>query len=84
MMLEVENAKYISDYKIYVRFNNHTEMILNLESYLDGEIYEPLKDIEYFKKFKIELNTISWINGADFAPEFLMQIGEPILAKQDV
>jgi Protein of unknown function (DUF2442) len=84
MMLEVENAKYISDYKIYVRFNNHTEMILNLEPYLDGEIYEPLKDIEYFKKFKIELNTISWENGADFAPEFLIQIGEPILAKQDV
>ncbi len=78
MMLEVENAKYISDYKIYVRFNNHTEMILNLEPYLDGEIYKPLKVIEYFKKFKIELNTISWINGADFAPEFLMQVGKHV------
>ena len=76
MMLEVENAKYISDYKIYVRFNNHTEMILNLGPHLDGEIYKPFKDIKYFKKFKIELNTISWENGADFAPEFLIHIGE--------
>ncbi|MBK8625498.1 MAG: DUF2442 domain-containing protein [Saprospiraceae bacterium] len=76
MILEVVNAKYISDYKVYVRFNNHAEMILNLEPHLDGEIYQPLKDINYFKKFKIELNTISWENGADFAPEFLMQISE--------
>jgi hypothetical protein len=84
MILEVVNAKYISDYKIYVRFNNHAEMILNLEPHLDGEIYQPLKDINYFKKFKIDLNTISWENGADFAPEFLMQIGELVEFEQIV
>jgi len=75
-MLEVRTAKYISDYKIYVRFNNDTEMVLNLEPHLDGEIYEPLKDKQYFKNFRVELNTISWENGADFAPEFLIKIGE--------
>ena len=74
-MLEVTNAKYLGDYKIFVEFNNHTNRILNLEQYLEGEIYEPLRDIEYFKKFKIELNTIGWENGADFAPEFLLAIG---------
>jgi hypothetical protein len=40
---------------------------------LKGEIFQPLKDVEYFKKFTVhpELHTLAWPNGADFAPEFL-------------
>ena len=36
------------------------------------------KNIEYFKKVKVdeETETISWENGADFSPEFLYEIGK--------
>ena len=36
-------------------------------------MFEPLKDLEYFRSFRLEpeLGTVSWPNGADFAPEFL-------------
>ncbi|NEW82462.1 MAG: DUF2442 domain-containing protein [Mariniphaga sp.] len=34
-----------------------------------------LRDIEYFKNFEIRLNTITWDNEVDFAPEFLLELG---------
>ena len=39
--------------------------------------FEPLKNIEYFKKVKVdeEIETICWENGADFSPEYLYEIG---------
>jgi hypothetical protein len=56
-------------------FNNGETKIVNLQNYIDGEIFEPLKEKEYFRNFKINFNTIEWSNGADFAPEFLFEIG---------
>ncbi len=78
MFLEVNNAEYIKDYKIHLWFNNGTEKTVDLKNQLDGTVFKPLKNIELFKKFKIKFNTIEWENGADFAPEYLFEIGEDI------
>lgn len=75
MFLEVINAKYLKNYELLLSFNNNEQKIVDLKDKLNGEIFEPLKDVEFFKKFKINFNTIEWENGADFAPEFLYQIG---------
>ncbi len=75
MFLEVINAKYIKNYELLLSFNNNEQKIVDLKDKLDGDIFQPLKDIEFFKKFKINFNTVEWENGADFAPEFLYQIG---------
>lgn len=79
-MIWLIDAKYVSDYKIWIKFNNNKEMIVNLEKHLEGAIFEPLKNIEYFKqvKFSSDSDTIEWENGADFAPVFLHEIGELI------
>ncbi len=78
-MLEITKAEYISDYKLKIWFNNHQIRFVNLESYLIGEVFQPLKDKEFFKKFTIPYNTIEWENGADFAPEYLYNISNPEL-----
>jgi len=39
------------------------------------KIFQPLRDLDYFKSFKLRLNTITWDNEADFAPEFLLELG---------
>ena len=48
---------------------------MNLEPQLYGEVFEPLKAPEYFRRFRVdpELHTLTWPNGADFAPEFLYE-----------
>ena len=75
MFLEITNANYISEYKILLNFNTGYTKIVDLKNELTGSIFEPLKDVNYFKDFSIKYNTIEWNNGADFAPEYLYQIG---------
>jgi len=67
------DAVHVHDFTLHLRFSDGTEDELAQE--LDGVIFEPLKDPAYFKKFSVhpELHTITWPNGADFAPEFLYE-----------
>jgi len=76
MFIEVLNAKYLGDYKIYIIFNNGISKTVDLSDKLNGSIFEPLKDKAYFQSFTIKYNTIEWNNGADFAPEYLYEIGK--------
>lgn len=75
MFLEVTKAKYVDGYRIMLLFNNGERRIVDLSQSLNGKVFEPLKDIGYFKRFSIKFNTIEWENGADFAPEYLYEIG---------
>ena len=75
MILHVREAKYRHGYVIWLRFNDGAEGEIDLENYLQGEMFEPLQDLGAFKKFWVdpELQTIVWENGADLAPEFLYE-----------
>jgi len=75
MILHVKEAKYLHDYVIWLRFNDEAEGEIDLKDELDGEIFEPLKKIENFRKFKVDpdIMTVVWENGADIAPEFLYE-----------
>ena len=73
MILHVIKAEYKDDYRIWIKFNDDSEGIVDLKDELYGEVFEPLKDIGKFKSFRVdpEIATLVWENGADFAPEFL-------------
>lgn len=71
MFIHVLNAEYVEDYKIWLSFNDGTEGKVDLGPELYGEVFEPLKDRDFFRSFTLEGHTLSWSNGADFAPEFL-------------
>ena len=75
MFREVTKAEYLDGYRIMLLFNNGEKRIVDLSQSLNGEVFAPLKDIGYFKRFSIKFNTIEWENGADFAPEYLYEIG---------
>jgi len=78
MFLHVNKANYLSDYKLELEFNNNEVKQVDLKDELYGEIFEPLQDQNFFKEFFISNNTIEWKNGADFAPEFLYEIGQKV------
>jgi hypothetical protein len=75
MILHVKKAKYLHDYVLWVRFSDGVAGEVDLAGELDGEVFEPLKDIALFKAFRVdsELETIVWPNEADLAPEFLRE-----------
>ena len=75
MILHVTEAKYERDYVIRLKFNDGAEGFVDLSAELYGEMFEPLRDLQRFRAFKVdpELRTIVWDNGADFAPEFLYE-----------
>jgi len=67
------NAAYVEGYNIAVEFNDGMKGVVDLSDMLKVEVFEPLKDIRFFRNFSInnELETITWPNGADIAPESL-------------
>jgi hypothetical protein len=72
-VLEVIDAHYESGYRIWVKFNDGTSGAVDLTDGLWGPMFEPLKDPDCFRRFKVSnlLHTIVWENGADLAPEYL-------------
>ncbi|MFQ5812153.1 MAG: DUF2442 domain-containing protein [Anaerolineae bacterium] len=76
----VKSVTYVSEYKLLLSFEDGSVRMVDLEPHLDGEIFEPLKDINYFKTVWVnpDLDTIVWDNGADMSPDFLYEIGKAV------
>jgi hypothetical protein len=77
MFLHIMSVTYLDSYKLRLTFNDGITKDVDLQDELYGEVFEPLKDIALFKQVAVnpDSNTIEWPNGADFAPEFLYEIG---------
>ena len=75
MTPRLTDAKYVRGYILHLRFADGTEGDVDLGQELEGEVFEPLKDLIFFQAFTLstDLHTVTWPNGADFAPEFLYE-----------
>ena len=76
----VVEATYVEGYKLKIRFDNGEAKVVDLEPYLDGPVFEPLKKLDFFKSFRVDkdIDTVVWPNNADFSPDFLYKIGRKI------
>jgi len=72
-MINVTEGRYLHDYVLWLRFSDGAEGEVDLAHELTGKIFAPLRDQKVFARVSVhsELRTITWPNGADFAPEFL-------------
>lgn len=76
----VTEASYVGGYRLKIRFEDDEVRIVDMSAHLDGPVFEPLKDVSFFKCFAVnhDIDTVVWPNGADFSPDFLYEIGERI------
>ncbi len=76
----VTEAFYLNDYRLKLKFENNEYRVVDLQPYLEEGVFQPLKNISYFKLVSLNssIDTIVWPNNADFSPEFLYEIGQPI------
>ena len=78
----VIRARYESGFRIHFTFSDNVQGTVDLQSWLDGPIFEPLKDRRYFQRFFIDGGTVVWPNGADIAPETLYEAVKSATAAQ--
>lgn len=76
MTPKLESARYIRGFTIHIRFSDGAEADVDLENELWGEVFEPLREVDVFRRFQLdrELNTLTWPTGADLAPEYLYEL----------
>lgn len=72
-LYQVTTFKIIGDYRLQVQFDDGTEQIIDFEPVLHGEMWGPLRDLNFFNQVALDpiARTLSWPNGADFDPETL-------------
>ena len=76
MILHTTDVTPLPGYRLLLHFNNGVSGEVNLSNELDGEVFEPLRDPALFATASQHpvMRTVAWANGADLAPEFLLEL----------
>ena len=76
MILRITEAEVAGPHSLKLAFNDGTRKTVDVAPLLDGPIFEPLRDPDYFARASLDpvCGTVVWPNGADFAPEALHEL----------
>lgn len=83
-MIRIKSVKYLEDFTVELLLTNGKRKTVNLEPFLHGPIFNPLRtDITLFKTIHVDkdLGTVVWNNGADIDPDVLIHDRKPIRFK---
>lgn len=76
-MNQVTELKVLEDYRIWLKFKDGVEKIVNVRPFLGKGFTAELLEYEKFKQVFIEPGGgIAWENGYDFCPNFLKELAE--------
>ena len=74
MLKDIVDVKPLGEYRLYLRFEDGAEGIVDLAEHLAFRgVFEPLRDPACFALVRVdnELGTIVWPSGADLDPDVL-------------
>lgn len=77
MILTITDVDYKGAYTLICTFNNGAKKEVDLSPLLNAPAFKTLKNVNEFQKFGLD-GTIFWSNGADIAPEWLLENGRDI------
>jgi uncharacterized protein YkvS len=75
-MVWVVKVELKDEYKVFVEFNDGISGIIDFKEKLNNDnrqIIKDLLDTNKFRTVKLDLDTLCWDNGVDFAPEYLYE-----------
>lgn len=74
-MNKVIELKVLDNYRVWLKFQDQEEKIIDLRPFLGEGFTEELLDFNVFKKVFIEPGGgIAWENGYDFCPNYLKKL----------
>jgi hypothetical protein len=85
MFLHTTEVVPLDNYRLQLRFNNGVSGVVSLKNELWGEVFEPLNDPDLFASARQcdSARTVVWANGADMAPEHLLELMQQSAVQQD-
>ena len=67
----IEKVEILEDYNLLIFFKNGEKKIYDMKKNFKYPVFEKLKDINLFKKIKVNGETIEWETGEDINPDDL-------------
>jgi hypothetical protein len=84
-LVRVRSVEPLEKFHVRITFQNGVQKEINLEKFLRGEIFEPIrKDPGMFRSVKVIGGTIGWDNGADIDPDVLYYDLKPAWMEETV
>ena len=74
MMIDVIAVETLSDYRLLLTFANKEQKCFDMKPYLHATVFQPLKNIGFFKLAKVDYGTVTWPYEIDIAPETLYEL----------
>ena len=69
-LIRVREVEPLHDFVVRFTFTNGEERDIDLDQYIDGPIFQPLRDApDLFRAAYVAGGTIAWPNGADIDPD---------------
>jgi len=84
MIVHVTRVEVVGPHSLYLEFDNGVCKQVNLRRELFGQVFEPLRDPAYFARAYLDpdARTVTWPNGADLAPDFLLSLEPETVAPE--
>jgi hypothetical protein len=77
-LMGIVTVKPLNDFRVQLTFNDGVQKIVDLERFLYGPIFEPIRhNRQMFLDATVRGGTIAWSNGADIDPNVLYYDLEP-------
>lgn len=76
MIVHTTEVTPLPGYRLRLSFNTGETGEVDLSDELEGAVFEPLRDPALFATAHQHpiMRTVAWANGADLAPEFLLEL----------